>query len=236
LDFILEGLAQGIKLIFSMDEETANIVTTTLRLTALSMFGILSLGLPLGFLIGYHDFPGKSFLRYLVDILLSLPTVVIGLLVYAFICRNGPFGRYELLFTIRGMAIGQLILGLPIVIAYTATVVEELDSRLKMTLKTVGASGFQLAITSLWESRFQILVAALTSYGRIIGEVGSAMMLGGNIKWYTRTITTAISLETGKGDFALGIALGVILIAISIVLNFTLSLIRRRTEKLQFLN
>jgi tungstate transport system permease protein len=134
------------------------------------------------------------------------------------------------------MAIGQLILGLPIVIAYTATVVEELDSRLKMTLKTVGASGFQLAITSLWESRFQILVAALTSYGRIIGEVGSAMMLGGNIKWYTRTITTAISLETGKGDFALGIALGVILIAISIVLNFTLSLIRRRTEKLQFLN
>ncbi len=230
MDFILEGFIQGIKLIFSMDEETANIVITTLRLTGLSMLGILSLGLPLGFLLGYCKFPGKTVLRYIVDTLLSLPTVVIGLLVYAFICRNGPFGDYELLFTIRGMAIGQLILGLPIVIAYTATVVEESDQRLKMTLQTLGASGYRLAITSLWESRFQILVAALTSYGRIVGEVGSAMMLGGNIKWHTRTITTAISLETGKGDFALGIALGVILIAISFALNVALSFIRHRTE------
>ena len=234
MDFILEGIVQGFKLILSMDEETVNIVITTIKLTALSMFWILALGLPLGFFIGYHDFFGKYFIRHLVDIMLSLPTVVIGLLVYAFISRSGPFGKYELLFTIKGMAIGQLILGLPIVIAYTATVVQELDSRLKMTLQTVGASGFRLAMTSLWESRFQILVASLTSYGRIIGEVGSAMMLGGNIKWHTRTITTAISLETGKGDFALGIALGVILISISITLNLALTFIRRRTERAQF--
>lgn len=211
-----------------MDEETMNIVLTTLRLTGLSMLFILGFGLPVGFALGYFDFPGKHFFRTVADTLLALPTVVVGLLVYAFISRRGPLGEFELLFTIRGMAIGQIILGLPIVVSYTATAVEGLDNRLRLTLQTLGASGRKLAVTSLWEGRFQILVAALTSYGRIIGEVGSAMMLGGNIKWNTRTITTAITLETGKGDFALGIALGIILLAISFVLNICLSLLRRR--------
>ncbi len=211
-----------------MDEETMNIVLTTLRLTGLSMLFILGIGLPVGFALGYFDFPGKHFFRTVADTLLALPTVVVGLLVYAFISRRGPLGEFELLFTIRGMAIGQIILGLPIVVSYTATAVEGLDNRLRLTLQTLGASGRKLAVTSLWEGRFQILVAALTSYGRIIGEVGSAMMLGGNIKWNTRTITTAITLETGKGDFALGIALGIILLAISFVLNICLSLLRRR--------
>lgn len=194
------------------------------------MLGTLALGLPLGFTLGYFDFPGKRVLRTIVDTLLSIPTVVVGLIVYAFICRKGPFGDLELLFSIRGMAIGQMILGLPIIIAYTATAIEGFDRRLKLTLLTLGASGKDLALTSLWEGRFQLLVAAITAYGRIIGEVGSAMMLGGNIKWHTRTITTAITLETGKGDFALGIALGVILLVISLTLNISLSFLRRRAE------
>ena len=213
-----------------MDEETSNIVLTTLQLTGLSMVGILALWLPLGFALGYFEFPGKRIVRTAADTLLSIPTVVVGLLVYAFICRSGPLGDLELLFSIKGMAIGQLILGLPIVISYTASAIEGLDSRLALTLKTLGASGAKLAVTSLWEGRFLILAAALTSYGRIIGEVGSAMMLGGNIKWHTRTITTAITLETGKGDFALGIALGVILLAISLALNIALSFLRRRAS------
>ena len=211
-----------------MDEETLNVVMTTLSLTGLSMLFILGIGLPLGFALGYFDFPGKHFFRTVADTLLALPTVVVGLLVYAFISRRGPLGDLELLLTIRGMAIGQVILGLPIVVSYTATAIEGLDNRLRLTLQTLGASGTKLAVTSLWEGRFQILVAALTSYGRIIGEVGSAMMLGGNIKWHTRTITTAITLETGKGDFPLGIALGIILIAISFALNISLSFLRRR--------
>jgi tungstate transport system permease protein len=228
VDFIVQGFFQSIRLIASMDEETLNIVLTTLRLTGMSMLFILGTGLPLGFALGYFDFPGKHFLRTVADTLLALPTVVVGLLVYAFISRRGPLGGFELLFTIRGMAIGQVILGLPIVISYTATAIEGLDNRLRLTLQTLGASGAKLAVTSLWEGRFQILVAALTSYGRIIGEVGSAMMLGGNIKWHTRTITTSITLETGKGDFALGIALGIVLLAISFALNISLSFLRRR--------
>ncbi|MDO5114559.1 MAG: ABC transporter permease [Synergistaceae bacterium] len=230
MNFIAEGFIQAFSLLFSMDEETMNILFTTLRLTLLSMGGILLIGLPVGFALGYFDFPGKRAIRTAVDTLLALPTVVIGLLVYAFISRRGPLGGWELLFTVEGMAIGQIILGTPIVAAYTAAAIEGLDDRLRQTLLTLGASGGRLALASLWEARFLVLVAALTAFGRIIGEVGSAMMLGGNIKWHTRTITTAITLETGKGEFALGIALGVILILISLILNISLSLLRRRTR------
>lgn len=212
-----------------MDEETFDAVITTLRLTGISMLCIMLLGLPLGFTLGYFDFPGKKAIRAVFDTMLSLPTVIIGLLVYAFISRRGPLGNFELLFTVRGMAIGQVILGLPIIVAFTATAIEGLDRRLRLTLLTLGASGSRLALSSLWEGRFQVLVAAFTAYGRIVGEVGVSMMLGGNIKWHTRTITTAITLETGKGDFALGIALGVILLVISFALNISLSLLRRRT-------
>lgn len=228
MDYIVEGFIKAVRLIAAMDEETFDAVITTLHLTGISMLCIMLLGLPLGFALGYFDFPGKKAIRAVFDTMLSLPTVIIGLLVYAFISRRGPLGNFELLFTVRGMAIGQVILGLPIIVAFTATAIEGLDRRLRLTLLTLGASGSRLALSSLWEGRFQVLVAAFTAYGRIVGEVGVSMMLGGNIKWHTRTITTAITLETGKGDFALGIALGVILLAISFALNISLSLLRRR--------
>lgn len=229
MNYILEGIIKAFHLIYTMDEEAFEAVFTTLRLTGVSMLCIMLVGLPLGFILGYFDFPGKKVIRTVFDTLLAIPTVIVGLLVYAFISRRGPFGDFELLFTIKGMAIGQFILGLPIVVAFTATAIEGLDRRLRLTLLTLGASGVRLAVSSLWEGRFQVLVAAFTAYGRIVGEVGVSMMLGGNIKWHTRTITTAITLETGKGDFALGIALGVILLAISFALNLALSVLRRRT-------
>ena len=227
MDYIVHGFSRALQLIFSMNEETWSAVAITIKLTGLSMAVTLLLGVPLGFLLGYFSFPGKGALRLVVDTLLALPTVVVGLLVYAFISNRGPLGHLELLFTIRGMAIGQTILALPIVIALTASAIEGLDHRLRLTLLTLGASGRQQAMTTLWESRFQVLMAAITAYGRIIAEVGVSMMLGGNIKWHIRTITTAITLETGKGDFALGIALGILLLAMSFILNALLSLLRR---------
>lgn len=230
MDYISQGFVQALGLIFSMNEETWTAVTVTLKLTGISMLATLLLGLPLGFMLGYFDFPGKRALRTIVDTLLALPTVVVGLLVYAFISNRGPLGSWQLLFTVRGMAIGQTILALPIVIALTASAIEGLDRRLQMTLATLGTSGVNMALSCLRESRFALLVAAMTAYGRIVAEVGVSMMLGGNIKWHTRTITTAITLETGKGDFALGIALGILLLFISFTLNAGLSLMRRRAD------
>jgi tungstate transport system permease protein len=213
-----------------MDEEMRSIVSVTLSLTALSMCATLVVGLPLGFILGDFKFPGRRLLRAVVDTLLALPTVVVGLFVYILISNRGPLGEWRLLFSIRGMAIGQTILALPIVTALTASAIEGLDRRLPMTLATLGASGRRMALSCLWEGRYAILAAAMTAYGRIVAEDGVSMMLGGNIKWHTRTITTAITLETGKGDFALGIALGLVLLAFSFVVNALLSFTKRRAE------
>jgi tungstate transport system permease protein len=219
---------QAVSLVFSGDEIIFSAVKLTIELTALSMCVSLLIGLPLGFVLGYFDFPMKRILRTLVDTCLSLPTVVVGLLVYAFISNAGPLGNYRLLFTLPGIAIGQTVLALPIIIALTANAVESLDKRLRFTLLTLGAGGFAAAVTTLWEARYQVLAAAVTACGRITAEVGVSMMLGGNIKWRTRTITTAITLETNKGEFASGIALGAILLLMALILNTTLAITKKR--------
>jgi tungstate transport system permease protein len=230
MDYIWQGLLRAFHLLWNADPETYSAIWTTLRVSSLSIACSLLLGIPAGFLLGQYRFPGRRFLRLLVDTLLSFPTVVIGLLVYCFISHRGPLGQLELLFTLPGIAIGQTILGLPIVIALTASAVESMDSRLRPTLLTLGANRVQLLLTSVWEARFGLLAAAVTAYGRIVSEVGISMMVGGNIKWHTRTITTAIALETNKGKFAMGIALGLVLMLIALTVNLCLALLRRKSE------
>ncbi|HPX50852.1 MAG TPA: ABC transporter permease [Deltaproteobacteria bacterium] len=229
MDYIWQGLQQAVVLLFALDRETYSAIITTLKVTFLSITGSVVIGVPLGFLLGYFHFPGKKQLRMVVDTLLALPTVVVGLLVYAFISRRGPLGWTNLLYTVPGIAIAEVFLILPIVISLTATAIEGLDRRLRATLRSLGAGRVQLALTSLHEARFAVLIAGITAYGRAISEVGIAMMIGGNIKWYTRTMTTAITLETGKGQFSMGIALGVVLLLIVFILNGALVLLRRRT-------
>jgi tungstate transport system permease protein len=227
MDYILDGLIQAFTLIFNGDPETFSAVKATVLASSLSVAASMVIGAPLGFWLGYARFPGRRAARVAVDTLLSLPTVVIGLLCYAFMTRRGPLGDLELLFTIPGMAVGQTILGLPIVVALTATAVENLDHRLKQTLVTLGADRWQVLLTSLWEARFSLALAGAAAYGRIVSEVGISMMIGGNIKWHTRTITTAIALETGKGQFAVGIALGLILMTVALVVNLVMAGLKR---------
>lgn len=228
MDFIIEGLLKAIELLTQGDRETYSAVLATVQVSSLSMTVSLLAGIPLGYLLGYLKFPGKKGVRTVVDTLLALPTVFIGLLVYAFISNRGPLGDFGLLFTLSGIAIGQTILALPIVIALTATAVESLDHSLRLTLTSLGASPKQIFLTSLWEARLGILIAAVTATGRVLTEVGISMMVGGNIKWHTRTITTAIALETNKGMFATGIALGLVLLAIAFTINLSLSFLRRK--------
>jgi tungstate transport system permease protein len=227
MDYILTGLGQAWVLLLSGDPETYSTVWITLRSSTLAMLASLALGLPLGFLLGYARFPGRRLLRMVTDAGLAMPTVLIGLLVYAFLSRRGPLGEMELLFTVPGMAIGQAILALPVVISLTATAVQTLDPRLRPTLLTLGASGVGLALTTLREARPGVLAAAVNAYGRVVTEVGIALMVGGNIKWHTRTITTAIALETGKGEFAQGVALGLVLLMIALAVNLSLFWLRR---------
>lgn len=229
MDYLAEGLIKAFQLLFTGDEETYSAVFTTLRVSTLSITASLCLGIPAGFLLGQYDFTGKKQIRAIVDTLLALPTVVVGLFVYALISRRGPMGELDILFSIPGIAAAQTILVLPIVISLTATAIESLDRRLKGTLLALGARGRQIVITSLLEARYAVLIAAITAYGRAISEVGVSMMIGGNIKWHTRTITTAIALETGKGQFAMGIALGMVLLFLAFTVNYLLIIARRNS-------
>lgn len=228
MDYILNGIIRAFGLLFSGHAETYSAIRITLTVSTLSIACSMGIGIPLGFFLGYFSFPGKKIIRTGVDTLLSLPTVVIGLLVYAMLSRRGPMGELDLLFTIPGIAIGQIILALPIIIALTANAVEHLDTRLRQTLLTLGARPYQLLLSTLWESRFSLALAGVAAYGRIVSEIGISMMVGGNIKWHTRTITTAIALETGKGQFAMGIALGLVLMFIALGVNIALIGLRKR--------
>jgi len=228
MDFFSEGFAKAVALILALDPETFSAVWATAGVTALALFASLALGLPLGFGLGYFRFPGRRAARLFVDWMLSLPTVVIGLIVYGLISSRGPLGEWGLLFTVPGMALGLTLLGLPIIISMTATAVETTDTRLTQTLLSLGADRWQMLIATLVEARFAMALAAASAFGRIVSEVGIAMMVGGNIKWHTRTITTAIALETGKGEFATGIALGVILMLVALAVNLLVGLLRRR--------
>ncbi|GFK95665.1 Tungstate uptake system permease protein TupB [Fundidesulfovibrio magnetotacticus] len=228
MSYLLDGIARAGELLASGDPETFSAVAATLEATALAMAAALALGLPAGFCLGYFRFPGKRALRTLSDAFMAFPTVVIGLLVYALLSRRGPFGEMGLLFTVPGMALGLALLALPMLVSLTASAVEQMDARLRLTLRTLGADNRQLLLGILWEARHGVMAGVVAAFGRVVSEVGIAMMVGGNIKWHTRTITTAIALETGKGEFAQGIALGMVLLAISMAVNGLLALLKRR--------
>ncbi len=228
MDFLYNGFLQAFNLLLSGNAETYSAIWATVLVSSYSIGCSLLIGIPLGFCLGYFNFKGKKPLRTITDTLMALPTVFIGLLVYAFLTNRGPLGNFGLLFTLPGIAIGQTILALPIVVGLTATAVEGMDQKLRVTIISMGANRRQLFLTSLWECRHAILAGAIAAYGRVMTEVGISMMVGGNIKWHTRTITTAIALETNKGQFGLGVALGLVLLCIALCVNISVSFLRRR--------
>lgn len=228
MDFILQGFVKALELLTVGDGSVWSAIFATIKVSTGSMLISVAAGLPCGFCLGYFNFRGKRALRTIVDTLLSLPTVFVGLMVYAMISSQGPLGELGLLFTLTGIAIGQSILAFPVVTALTAAAIEGVDPQLNLTLISLGAGKKDIIISTLWEVRFAIVAAVVTAYGRVMTEVGISMMVGGNIKWHTRTITTAIALETGKGMFANGIALGLVLLAIAFGVNLSLAFLRKQ--------
>ncbi|MBW2178132.1 MAG: ABC transporter permease [Deltaproteobacteria bacterium] len=228
MEFLSNGFVQAFHLLWSGNAETYSAIWATVMVSSYSICCSLIAGIPLGFCLGYFDFRGKKSVRTVVDTLMALPTVFIGLIVYAFLTRRGPLGDFSLLFTLPGIAIGQTILALPIVIGLSATAVESTDKKLRTAIISMGANRQQLFMSSLWEARHGLLAGAIAAYGRVMTEVGISMMVGGNIKWHTRTITTAIALETNKGQFGMGVALGLVLLTIAFCVNVSVSFLRRR--------
>lgn len=219
MDYIIDALREALNLIFRFDAEIARVVWSTLYFATVSTLLAAVIGVPAGILFSRVSFKGKAFFSILLNTLLGAPTVVIGLLVYSLISRQGPLGRFGLLFTDKGIILGQVVLILPLVIALVRNALHEIDERMYETAISLGATVPQRFKLILAEARYGIFGAVIAGYGRVIGEVGIAMMLGGNIRGVTRTITTAIALETNKGRFSFGIALGLILMLIYFVIN-----------------
>ncbi len=228
MDFLLEGFLEGMLRVFQGDPLVYEAAWVTLRVSLGATLIASLIGVPLGYILASTSFCGKGFCTILLQTLLGFPTVVIGLLVYGFISRRGPLGFADLLFTPSGIVIGLVILALPITAMFTMTAVSGIDPRAREMALTLGASPFRAAWTLFLEVRFGLVSTLLASFGRVASEVGIAIMLGGNIEGYTRTLTTAIALESMKGEFGFGIALGVLLLT----LVFLTALLSRYVQKL----
>ena len=227
MDFILEGILSAFGLLLSGDAETFSAIKATLYTSSISILFAIIIGFPIGFILGFYEFRARRTLRLLSDVALAMPTVAIGLILYAFISRNGPFGELGLLFTLKAVMLGQFALALPIIVSLSASVIENMDKKHYLNIMNYRLSPLNLILCVLYELRYALLVVIATAYGRIVAEVGVAMMIGGNIKYFTRTITTAISLETNKGEFAMGIALALVLILIAFAVNLAIHALKR---------
>jgi tungstate transport system permease protein len=228
---LIGGFWRALVLIFTGDVRVYEAAFVSLWISCTATVIASALGLPLGFAVAVRRFRGRGFVITLLNTLLALPTVIVGLFVYTFIRRGTLFGPLDLLFSPGAMIVGQVILALPIVAALGQTAISSLDPAARETALTLGASPGRVILTTAWEARYGLLAAVAAAGGRLIGEVGVSMMLGGNIAHHTRNLTTAIALETSKGEFALAMALGIILLVLALGLNFLLRRLQGRGEE-----
>lgn len=220
---ILEGLLKAFWLIVSFDPEVYEIMFLSLRVSGIAVLIGALLGVPSGATVGLKEFFGKRFLVSIVNTLMGLPPVVVGLLVYLLLSTSGPLGAFQLLYTPEAMIIAQLIMVVPIVMGVTISSVSSIGKAIREKALSLGATNWQLTLKVLRESRLGILTALIVSFGAAISEVGAVMIVGGNIRWATRVLTTAIVFETELGEFGLAIALGVILLLLAFVINWALT-------------
>lgn len=223
MDYIFEGFINALRMLISLDREVLTITLVSLNVSTTAIFLATLLGIPIGFLVAVKNFRGKRLMVMTLNTIMSFPSVLVGLLVYSFVSRRGPLGGLGILYTPYAMIMGQALLAFPIIAALSLSATQGVDKRVEMTAMSLGASRIQTAFLILTEERFAIFAAIITGFSRIFSEVGVSMILGGNIRGYTRNITTAIAFETGKGEFALGIALGIIMLTIAFSINILLN-------------
>jgi len=226
--YLTQSTAAAVHLIIGADPELLEIVRVSLVVCGSSTVIASVLGIPMGLAIAFAEFPGKRLAITLLNTLMALPTVVVGLLVYAFLSRRGLLGPLGLLYTKRAMVLGQIILVIPLCATFALAAVSRLDPRFRQTALTLGAGPVRAAAAVAWEARFALAAGVAATFGRVIAEVGVAMMLGGNVKGFTRTMTTAMALEYDKGQFDLAVALGIVLMALSFGVNLVVHLFQGR--------
>ncbi|MDP3049011.1 MAG: ABC transporter permease [Thermodesulfovibrionales bacterium] len=228
MDSIIEGFKRAFLLIFNLDAELLSIIFLSLRVSGTALLIVSIIGLPLSALISLKKFPAKGLFISIMNTLMGLPPVVVGLFVYIMLSRSGPIGFMGLLYTPSAMIIAQTILAFPIVVSLCHSAIVSVDPITKQASMALGATPLQILVTIIKEARYGIMSGIIAAFGRVMAEVGAILIVGGNIAGYTRVMTTTIALETDKGNFELAIALGIILLTISLTINSALHFVQRK--------
>jgi tungstate transport system permease protein len=227
MQLIWDGLVRAVGLMWSGDPEVLGVTWLSLRLSATATLLSLVVGIPLGTLLALVRFPGRRLVVALVNTGMGLPPVVVGLFISILLWRNGPLGFLELLYTPGAIVLAQFVIAAPLVIGLTLAAVQQIPERFRLQMQALGASRGQLLWVLVREARLLLLAALMAGFGAVISEVGASLMVGGNIRGQTRVLTTATVLETGKGNFDVAIALSVILLALTFVVNWALTAVQQ---------
>lgn len=224
---IIEGLREAARLIASGNREVVEITLRSIQTASFATLLATLIGLPLGVVIGMRNFRGKRFVKIFFNGMVGIPTVTLGLLLWTLFSRSGPLGFMGLLYTVPGIAIGEAVLIIPIIVSFVASAIEAKDEKLRDLVRTLGASELETSIAILREAYNGVSLAIISGFNRAFAELGIAMMLGANIKGLTRVLTTTIALQSGGGDIGLGFALSFILLLVIMLLNFVMGFLRR---------
>jgi len=228
MDLILEGIKRAFWLLVTFDPEVMSITFLSLKISGLATLLSLFVGVSFGALIALSQFPGKKIVVSLVNTGMGLPPVVVGLFVSIFLWRSGPLGFLELLYTPAAIVVAQFVIATPIVMGITAASLQQLPKKMKLQILALGASRTQMVWMLIKEAKLPLLAAVMAGFGGVISEIGASIMVGGNIKGYTRVLTTATVMETSKGNFDIAIALGIILLLLAYVINLILTYVQQR--------
>lgn len=228
MNSLIKSLTEALYLILNMNKELLSIIILSIEVSASALIIATLSGLPIGALLGLKKFAGKGLVVSLLNTFMGVPPVVVGLVVYLLLSRSGPFGFMGLLYTPSAMIIAQTILALPIVASLSHSAITGVDALVRNAASTLGATPSQVILTIIKEARYGIMSGVIAAFGRVMAEVGAVIIVGGNISGYTRVMTTTIALETDKGNFELAIAVGIILLLISLLINILLHSFQRK--------
>jgi tungstate transport system permease protein len=228
MDLILEGILTAIKLLVSLDPEVLGITWLSLKVSGTATLISVVIGISCGMVVALTRFPGKKFVVSVVNTGMGLPPVVVGLFVTVFLWRNGPFGFLDILYTPTAMIIAQAVIATPIVMGISIAALQNLPAKLRLQILSLGATRMQMVWLLIREARLPLMAAVMAGFGGVISEVGASIMVGGNIKGYSRVLTTATVMETGKGNFDVAFALSIILLVLVFIVNYLFTLIQQR--------
>lgn len=230
MQFIIDSFYQAIRLIIALDSELLQIIGLSFRVSGLALLLAVAAGVPLAAFLALKRLPGRGLIMSLMNTCMGLPPVVVGLFIYLIFSRSGPLGFMGLLYTPGAMIIAQFVLAFPVVVALCHSAIVNIDPIIRQACLTLGATAWQAGITIITEARYGILSGVIAAFGRLMAEVGAILIVGGNIAGYTRVMTTTIAMETDKGNFELALALGIILLSLSLLINLMLHLVQLKGQ------